>query len=442
MYLGSRPAASVARWMARSDVAATGLYLHDCYVGWPVNHGQPVKHHVRSHCVAASSSLRDDVTLESNNNAPLTFSQDFTDYHRWPKSEFELATEEQNSSSESFGEDNLIKSSSQFTAKESVVQKSRNSDNIDEMNSQQTKSLQRSCNSDNEMMTEGDEITSTNSAAAVVAKLEPSFELDISSVSDGDDDGDRHLIKAACNSEGREFLETELVYNRQAKALTSSVTSAMQMRRKPMTTTTPPTSSQPPSSSSRRRVHPVSKFTNELVNWMPHVIESSSDDEREQQGSEEDEEQLEHCLEESNGSNASLVRVKRSKRQSRSSRHQTKRKRITMASATRPIQQTHGKDGSSANRRRKQHNPWSVEETRMLIKGVAICGEGKWADIKRLEFKELVSRSPVDLKDKWRNLLRLAQLTQTHPRARKVEKRTDLPSELLQQVRRLGTQQK
>eukprot|EP00210_Caulerpa_lentillifera_P005489 g5249.t1 len=426
MYLGSRPAASVARWTARSDVAAAGHSMHDCYVGWPVNHGQPVvKHHVRSHCVAATSSLREDISMETSSNSPLTFSQDFTDYHqRWPKSEFELASEEQNSDS-FFGEDN-----------------------VNETNSQLTKSIQRSCNSENDMnvtTTEGDETMTTSSRAG---KQETFFELDISSASD---DGGRHLIKAACDSEEREFLETELVYNRQAKALTSSsLTSRMEMRRKtptPTTTTTTTTPSPPqlPSSSSRRRVHPVSKFTDELVNWMPHVIDSSSDDEREQHHVVE--EKLEHCScgskEQSNGTNASLIRVKGNKRPSRPSRHQSKRKRITLGAAAtvaRPIQQAQGKDGS--NRRRKQHNPWSVEETKMLIKGVAICGEGKWADIKRLEFKELVSRSPVDLKDKWRNLLRLAQLTQNHPRVKKVEKRTDLPSELLHQVRKLGSQQK
>ena len=62
----------------------------------------------------------------------------------------------------------------------------------------------------------------------------------------------------------------------------------------------------------------------------------------------------------------------------------------------------------------------SLEETRTLVKGVEICGGGKWADIKRLGFREIASRSPVDLKDKWRNLLRVALLPVEQIRLKKV----------------------
>jgi hypothetical protein len=59
---------------------------------------------------------------------------------------------------------------------------------------------------------------------------------------------------------------------------------------------------------------------------------------------------------------------------------------------------------------KKKHNPWSTEETSALVDGVAMCGIGKWADIKRLQQVAisgvLAGRSPVDLKDKWRNLVR------------------------------------
>lgn len=54
------------------------------------------------------------------------------------------------------------------------------------------------------------------------------------------------------------------------------------------------------------------------------------------------------------------------------------------------------------------------------MKGVEICGGGKWADIKRLGFREIASRSPVDLKDKWRNLLRVALLPVEQIRLKKV----------------------
>ena len=42
--------------------------------------------------------------------------------------------------------------------------------------------------------------------------------------------------------------------------------------------------------------------------------------------------------------------------------------------------------------------------------GVERCGGGKWADIKKLGFTVISQRSPVDLKDKWRNLMRIALL--------------------------------
>ena len=52
----------------------------------------------------------------------------------------------------------------------------------------------------------------------------------------------------------------------------------------------------------------------------------------------------------------------------------------------------------------------TVEETEALVVGVERCGGGKWADIKKLGFSVIAQRSPVDLKDKWRNLMRVALL--------------------------------
>lgn len=45
--------------------------------------------------------------------------------------------------------------------------------------------------------------------------------------------------------------------------------------------------------------------------------------------------------------------------------------------------------------------------------GVERCGGGKWADIKKLGFPVIAQRSAVDLKDKWRNLMRVALLPGT-----------------------------
>lgn len=70
--------------------------------------------------------------------------------------------------------------------------------------------------------------------------------------------------------------------------------------------------------------------------------------------------------------------------------------------------------GGTPKSSKKKHNPWSVEETVALINGVNRVGVGKWADIKRLDDPEisdiLSNRTAVDLKDKWRNLTRVAKL--------------------------------
>nr|XP_043612303.1 uncharacterized protein LOC122583999 [Erigeron canadensis] len=55
---------------------------------------------------------------------------------------------------------------------------------------------------------------------------------------------------------------------------------------------------------------------------------------------------------------------------------------------------------------RKLHRVWSVSEVKKLIDGVAHFGVGKWTHIKKLLFSSSVHRTPVDLKDKWRNLLK------------------------------------
>jgi hypothetical protein len=55
----------------------------------------------------------------------------------------------------------------------------------------------------------------------------------------------------------------------------------------------------------------------------------------------------------------------------------------------------------------------NVEETEALVTGVEACGNGKWADIKKLGFRAIHGRSAVDLKDKWRNLLRVALMPST-----------------------------
>ncbi|PNY12722.1 MYB family transcription factor [Trifolium pratense] len=56
--------------------------------------------------------------------------------------------------------------------------------------------------------------------------------------------------------------------------------------------------------------------------------------------------------------------------------------------------------------RRKHHRAWTLVEVMKLIEGVSRCGPGRWSEIKRLSFSSYSHRTSVDLKDKWRNLLK------------------------------------
>ncbi|KAL2610146.1 hypothetical protein R1flu_028719 [Riccia fluitans] len=91
--------------------------------------------------------------------------------------------------------------------------------------------------------------------------------------------------------------------------------------------------------------------------------------------------------------------------------------------------------------RRKHHRPWTLREVLTLVEGVARCGGGKWADIKKLAFSNVSYRTAVDLKDKWRNLLR-ASRAQLHPpkqgEIRRKQFSAAIPSQLLARVRELA----
>ncbi|XVF07886.1 hypothetical protein REPUB_Repub06bG0177700 [Reevesia pubescens] len=56
--------------------------------------------------------------------------------------------------------------------------------------------------------------------------------------------------------------------------------------------------------------------------------------------------------------------------------------------------------------RRKHQRMWTLAEVIKLADGIAQYGVGRWTDIKRLLFASSAYRTPVDLRDKWRNLLR------------------------------------
>lgn len=95
---------------------------------------------------------------------------------------------------------------------------------------------------------------------------------------------------------------------------------------------------------------------------------------------------------------------------------------------------------TSSHYGKKKHNPWSLEETSSLIEGVRVAGLGKWAEIKRLNnsniAETLSNRSPVDLKDKWRNLSRVARLPKAALKNR-MQKNSDVPLDLILEVREL-----
>ena len=79
------------------------------------------------------------------------------------------------------------------------------------------------------------------------------------------------------------------------------------------------------------------------------------------------------------------------------------------------------------HRRSKHHSPWTFEESKALVEGVRLLGGCRWTAIKRREEADaceskanlkLGGRTAMDLKDKWRNLLQLANLPTASRRKR------------------------
>ncbi|XP_068335237.1 uncharacterized protein [Pyrus communis] len=93
--------------------------------------------------------------------------------------------------------------------------------------------------------------------------------------------------------------------------------------------------------------------------------------------------------------------------------------------------------------RRKHHRAWTLVEVIKLVEGVSKCGTGRWSEIKRLSFASYSYRTSVDLKDKWRNLLK-ASVAQTPPddgiNSRK-HASVPIPASILLKVRKLAEMQ-
>lgn len=89
---------------------------------------------------------------------------------------------------------------------------------------------------------------------------------------------------------------------------------------------------------------------------------------------------------------------------------------------------------NNTHTRRKHHNYWSVSEVQNLIEGVSVYGVGKWTEIKKLMFNSSPKRTSVDLKDKWRNLLRAS--CSNSKRKRQIEQRKKHPRQIPQSILR------
>uniref|UniRef100_A0A1D1Y2X0 Telomere repeat-binding protein 6 n=1 Tax=Anthurium amnicola TaxID=1678845 RepID=A0A1D1Y2X0_9ARAE len=85
--------------------------------------------------------------------------------------------------------------------------------------------------------------------------------------------------------------------------------------------------------------------------------------------------------------------------------------------------------------RRKHHRSWTLSEVTKLIEGVSRYGVGRWTEIKRLLFSSSAYRTSVDLKDKWRNLLK-ASGAHMHGKKEVDTKRKHLPGLVPQSILR------
>ncbi|KAI3447580.1 hypothetical protein Pfo_004245 [Paulownia fortunei] len=92
--------------------------------------------------------------------------------------------------------------------------------------------------------------------------------------------------------------------------------------------------------------------------------------------------------------------------------------------------------------RRKHHRLWTIAEVRKLIDGVSQYGVGRWSRIKKLFFSTSAHRTSVDLKDKWRNLLKASGIQEQGNRQGEKKRNLawrPLPKSILRRVCELAT---
>ncbi|KAE8684825.1 Detected protein of confused Function [Hibiscus syriacus] len=94
--------------------------------------------------------------------------------------------------------------------------------------------------------------------------------------------------------------------------------------------------------------------------------------------------------------------------------------------------------------RRKHQRMWTLAEVIKLVDGIAQYGVGRWTDIKWLLFASSAHRTPVDLRDKWRNLLRSSSAQKHNKRELQCETKLKhavrhLPMPLVCRIHELAT---
>ncbi|KAK3157675.1 hypothetical protein QOZ80_2AG0126020 [Eleusine coracana subsp. coracana] len=88
---------------------------------------------------------------------------------------------------------------------------------------------------------------------------------------------------------------------------------------------------------------------------------------------------------------------------------------------------------------RKNNSRWTQKEVELLVKGISEYGIGRWTEMKGKYFKHSI-RTSVNLKDKWRNLLKAYDDKFTSKTKKKVQKTTLLHLEqpLIKRIRDLA----
>lgn len=95
---------------------------------------------------------------------------------------------------------------------------------------------------------------------------------------------------------------------------------------------------------------------------------------------------------------------------------------------------------SKGGMRRKHHRAWTLTEVMKLVDGISKFGAGRWSEIKRLSFSSASYRTSVDLKDKWRNLLKASFSNPTSDKGMNPRKSmpSPIPAPILMKVRELA----